>query len=804
MTPFNHRLLPLHRACLFALATWLGLAAAWPAGAQGISLRSSPRLQENLSAQESSQGAVHIRSDDITLRPDLDLVLEGHVQLRRPGLTVKADHLEYDQTQDEMRARGQVKINRQGSVFQGPSLQLQADSFQGRFETPVYRLPMGGHGDAQSVEFIDPDRLAIHQARYTTCRATPGPEWLPEWFLQAATIRTDTVEDLGTAEDVRLHFKGMSSPAFPAVSFGLSSQRQSGLLAPIVGVDSVSGVDVQQPYYWNIAPNRDATLTTRLMSLRGAAVEGDFRYLEEDYRGQARLNWMPTDKLRQSERWGLSAQHTGLIDAGTSSPLGLGLSLNRVSDDDYWRDFPRSGTGSNIALTQRLLPSNGTLSWSQDQLAMQFRVQKWQTLQDVASSSYIKPPYDRAPQLTLRYADWRPSGLDWSISADTTRFVADYSRLPLDLRSTLANGDRSFVQTQLSQTWRSPWGFFTPKLQLHATRYQIQNPLTDGNNTINRTLPTLSLDSGLTFERDTHWFGRGLTQTLEPRVFYVRTPYRDQSTLPLYDTGLADFNLSTIYSENPYVGQDRIVDNNALTLGVNTRFFDNTSGAELLRLGLAQRIRFNDQRVTLSPTMNGDRQGLSDLLLGASTRWNDKLSFDGIVQLNADTHEIGRSTLQTRYSPGPYRLLNAAYRLNRGVAGVSDTSELLDLGWQWPLSDLSWGSRTDDSAVRTGGQGLGAQRWYGVGRMNYSMQDKRFVDTLIGFEYDAGCWLGRIVFERLQSTALSATTRLMFQIELVGFGRVGVSPLDALRNNIPRYQFLREPQSTPSRFLQYE
>ena len=138
------------------------------------------------------------------------------------------------------------------------------------------------------------------------------------------------------------------------------------------------------------------------------------------------------------------------------------------------------------------------------------------------------------------------------------------------------------------------------------------------------------------------------------------------------------------------------------------------------------------------------------------------------------------------------------------MAGVSDTSELLDLGWQWPLSDLRWGARPDDSAVRTGGQGLGADRWYGVGRMNYSLQDRRFVDTLIGFEYDAGCWLGRIVFERLQSTVTTATTRLMFQLELVGFGRVGVSPLDTLRNNIPRYQFLRETQSTPSRFLQYE
>lgn len=804
MILFNLR--PLQRACLLTPALGLWLALGGSSSAQELSLRSSPRLQEALSPEEGQLGATHVHGDKITLHPDMDVTLEGQAVLRRPGLKVEADRVQYDQTEDRVQAEGHVRVGRNGSVFEGPRLALQIDSFTGRFESPVYRLPSGGHGDAQSVDFIDPQRLDIHQARYTTCRATPGPEWLPEWFLQTTRLHTDAVEDLGEAEEVELHFKGMSTPTLPAVSFGLSTQRQSGFLAPIVGVDSVNGVDIQQPYYLNFAPNRDATLTPRLMTRRGTALEGDFRYLEEDYRGETRLNWMPTDALRQTQRWSLSAQHTGQIDAGTDSPLGVGLSVNRVSDDNYWRDFPRSGwgsgSGSNISLNPRLLPSNGTLSWSQDQLAMQLRVQQWQTLQDVSSASYIQPPYDKAPQLTLRYANLPSQGLDWSMTADTTRFVADYSRLPVSY-GTPTNGDRSYVQTQFSQTWSSPWGFFTPKVQLHATRYQFQTPLSDGNNTVNRVLPTFSLDSGLVFERDTQWFGHELSQTLEPRIFYVRTPFRDQSALPLYDTGLPDFSLATIYSTNNYVGQDRIADNNTLTLGLSTRYYDNTSGAELLRLGMAQRILFSDQHVTLNPSMAGSTKGLSDLLLGASTRWNDKLAFDGAVQLNANT-QVQRSTLQTRYTPGPYRLLNVAYRLNQGVPGLTDSSKLLDLGWQWPLSDLRWGERPDDSGVRTGGQGLGADRWYGVGRMNYSVLDSRPVDTMVGLEYDAGCWLGRVVFERLQSTVSTATTRLMFQLELVGFGRVGISPLDTLRNNIQRYQFLRETPSTPSRFLQYE
>jgi len=282
---------------------------------------------------------------------------------------------------------------------------------------------------------------------------------------------------------------------------------------------------------------------------------------------------------------------------------------------------------------------------------------------------------------------------------------------------------------------------------------------------------------------------------------YVRTPYVDQGMLPLYDTGMTDFNMSTIFGENPYVGQDRIVDNNNLTFGANSRFFDTASGSELMRLGIAQRMRLSDQRVSINPNPADDKKGLSDLLLGASTRWTEQLSLDGTVQLSNLSHQVNRTTLQTRYNPGPYRLLNLAYRQNKTT---TTPSESIDVGWQWPLSDWRWGQRPDDSGVKAVGQGLGSERWYSVGRMNYSMTDKKPVNMLMGLEYDAGCWLGRIAFERLQSTTTSATTRLMFQLELVGLGRVGVSPLDSLRNNIQRYQFLREPQSAPSRFLQYE
>jgi LPS-assembly protein len=780
----------------WAQAQTQGVTAVGPAG---LVLRSSPLLEEALSQRQEQEGALYLQGQRLRVRPDLDVVLEGEASIRKPGVSIQAGRLSFDQSQDVVEASGQVRLNRPGILLTGPKLTLQIDSFQGTLTQPTFELyKSGAYGQATQIEFVDEQRAIVREANYTTCRRTPGPEWLPAWVLKANRLKLDEEESTVRAEGVQLRFQDMPVLAVPAVTFPMTTERKSGLLPPVIGVNTTSGVELAQPYYFDIAPNRDATVTTHLMSKRGVAVDTEFRYLERDYAGQARLNLMPTDKLRDQARWGWSSQHNGSLDTGLDSVgrIGLGLNLNRVSDDNYWRDFPRSG----LVLTQRLLPSTGVLSWGRGNLSMSAQVQRWQTLQDI--SAPITPPYDRAPQIGLRYGLWQADGLDWSLQADTTRFEASYDRIPLPsmtARPVPRNGERSFVLAQVSRPWIRPWGFVTPKLQLHATRYQFDQSLDSGARSANRVLPTFSLDSGLVYERQTQWFGRDVTQTLEPRAFYARTPFRDQNHLPVYDTGATDFNLSTIYSENAYVGHDRLVDNDALTLGVTSRFFDAGNGAEMLRLGLAQRIRFSDQQVVL-PGQTAAATGLSDLLIGAGVRWDDRWALDGAVQLTSQIDRVSRSTLQVRYSPSPYRVVNAAYRLKQGV------SEQLDLGWQWPLGDLL-GRRdaaSESAWTRTPGQGLGPDRWYSVGRLNFSLTDGRMVDSLLGLEYDGGCWIGRIAFERIQSTVSTATSRLLFQLEFVGLARVGASPLNALRNNIPRYQNLRDTIVEPSRFQHYE
>jgi LPS-assembly protein len=757
--------------------------AAAAQDAPPLVLKPSPMLREVLPPSARDKLPTYVTGDRVEGHTDLDTVVEGHAQLRRGDTVIRADRLEYYQPDDLARARGNVHINRAGDVYEGPLLELKVEAFEGFFNEPRYRfLRNNAYGEADRVDFIDDKRAVVRNATYTTCQRRPGPSWMPDWILRATSIRIDNEEEVGQASGAVLSFKGIPILPVPDLSFPLSDKRKSGLLPPTIGLDSLSGMEVTVPYYWDIAPNRDATFYPTLMTKRGVDLGGEFRYLEAGYGGQVRADYMPNDLLRQRNRWGYALLHNGLIATPLPGPLGLSLNLNRVSDDNYWRDFSRS----TESLTQRLLANDGTLAWSLGNFSVSARALKWQTLQDV--SAPIVPPYDRVPQVVGHYGFANlPGGLQASVEADYTKFESDR------VLNNQPNAQRAYTLAQISRPWQAPGWFVVPKLQLHSRRYQFDEALANGATSASVTVPTFSLDSGLVLERDASYFGRSFRQTLEPRAFYVYTPFRDQGLLPNYDSAAMDFNFATIYTENAFAGNDRIADNNLLTLGATTRLLDPETGAEAARFGIAQRLRFKDQRVTLPGTAPVSER-LSDLLLGAQVNWTPKWAVDATFQYNPKTGQSVSSTIGGRYNPSNYHVISAAYRLQRG------SSEQVDVGWQWPLNDL-WGDKGSNLGP---GQGEGEGRWYSVGRLNFSLYDRRLVDSVVGFEYDAGCWLGRIVLDRLQNGTSTANTRVLFQLEFVGFTRIGSSALQALKQNIPRYQYLREQVTSPSRFSNYE
>ena len=760
-----------------------------------LRLKASPMLVEKPVEANGNPVPIFMFGDRLSGRTNLDTTLDGNAELRRGKTSVRAERIDFYQPDDLLTARGNVRINSAGNQFKGDELKLKIDTFEGYFLQPNYRfLVNGGNGSASRIDFVDDQRLVATNATFTTCERGDEATWEPAWQLSGTSFKFDQEAETGEALGAVLRFKNVPILAFPAITFPLSSKRKSGLLPPTFNLDNTSGFEVSQPYYLNIAPNRDATLTPTLMTKRGASLGGEYRYLESDYKGRLRANYMPKDTLRDNQRWSYALEHTGTVSTGVGAlgNLGLNLNLNRVSDSNYWSDFPRS----NTSLTQRLLSSDASLSWAQGYASASVRALKWQTLQDPLAP--IVPPYDRLPQIVAAYTRTNApvaglGGFDWSVAGDFTRFSSDRTL------TNQPNSDRTVAVASISRPWLAPGGYVTPKLQLHATKYSFDAPLAIGEGALSgaksatRVVPTFSIDSGLMYERQASFFGRNFTQTLEPRAFYVRTPFRDQALLPNYDSGANDFNFATVFTENAFVGNDRISDANLLTLGATSRLINPESGKESVRVGVAQRLRFSDQKVTLPGGLPvTDR--ISDLLFGTTVNWAPQWSLDGTVQYNPKLRVSERSSFGVRYNPSNYRVVSAALRRQR------DVSNSLDVGWQWPLNDL-WGDKGKDLGA---GQGQGGGRYYGVGRLNYSFQDKKLVDAVVGVEYDGCCWIGRVVLQRLQSTTASANTRLLFQLELVGFSRLGASPLEILKNNIPRYQFLRDQTAAPSRFTNYE
>jgi LPS-assembly protein len=761
----------------------------------GTTLKLSPRIAAPGTRDGGKPLPIILLADQIRGRPDLDTVAEGNVELRRAGTVVRADRLSYDAGDDLAKALGHVRISREGNVFSGPELQLHVQRFEGFFVQPDYyfaRTQAGGH--AERVNFIDANRSEAINAIYTSCPRDGSGD--PAWLLSTDRVRLDFDTNTGVAEGAVIRFYGVPILAAPVLSFPLSDDRKSGWLPPSMNLDSKSGFEFGVPYYWNIAPNRDATFTPTVMTRRGVSLETEFRYLQPGYKGRIDWNVLPNDRLVGRSRDAVQFQHEG----DTVGAVHYDADLLRVSDDAYWKDFPHYVP----SLTQRLLPMNlhveRTLPIAGD-WSVYARVERWQVLNDAdPATAAIAPPYDRSPQLGLHGAGrlWSGAagGPEYSLETEFNRFQLAEGSGSTSVRPT--EGSRAHLLGAVSWPFSFPGGWITPRMSVNAAAYRYRFTDATGvdvDGRASRVIPTFSLDAGLVFERTTSWFGRALRQTLEPRLQYLDTPYRAQSDLPNFDAAGKDFNEISVYSDNAFAGIDRVSDTHHIAAGVTSRWLDTNTGAELMRLGVVQRYLLRPQQITPSTEGGVEVQGapsttrFSDLmLLGSSTIWTH-WTLGAAVQYDPDIKRPVRSLVGVRYSPGPFRTVNVNYRFTRG------SSEQVELGWQWPIY----------RSARSGSGGRScAGSWYGVGRLNYSMRDSKLTDSLAGIEYDAGCWIGRIVAERVSTGTSEATTRVMLQLELVGLSRLGSNPLRTLKDNIPGYRLLREERAAPGTSAIYD
>lgn len=707
----------------------------------GLELRPQASLISVFPADE--QTTTFLDADDMSGQQGGEIEAEGECELRRRGQVIRADRLIYRQTEDEVLARGQVHLEQDGNVTSGPELAMKLNSRQGYMREPVYRLVQpNARGVAENLEFAGEEKYLITRGTYTTCA-----EGSDDWFLRVGELELDRVSQIGTAYHASMVFKGVPFMYMPWMTFPLNNQRQSGFLTPTLGSSGKNGVEFSLPYYWNIAPERDATITPRFLGRRGLQLSSEYRYLDPLYAGEVRAEGLSNDAVTGESRYALSLRHGQYLGAGWSA----GLNLQKVSDDNYFRDL----TTTLASTSQTHLPREGALAYSGYGLNFLARAQNFQTLQDPLAP--LLPPYARLPQLMLN-GSWRNfPALDLGLNSEWVDFS----------HPSLVNGRRLTFYPSVALPLMRSYAYFTPKIGVHSTRYALGDNNLAALPDATRTLPIFSVDSGLFFERDSQWQGRDAVQTLEPRLYYLYAPYRDQSQLPNFDSALADFNYTMMFSENQFVGGDRINDANQLTAALTSRLLDQQSGQEWLRATIGQRFYFQDQRVVLDG-MAGRTGSSSDILAAFSGRVTSFWHADAGVQYNQDQRQIQKTGLGMRYQPEPGKVLNLGYRYNRDALNPIKQA---DISTQWPFSG----------------------RWQGVGRWNYSFHDSKLLEGLAGLEYNGGCWAARVVMHRFATATAQTSDSILFQLELFGMGKIGSNPLDILKRNISGYVHTHQP-----------
>ena len=701
----------------------------------------------------SDRDAVYLRADLLEGESEKSIQASGKVELRTRRQTVLADWLYYDLAKEEVWAKGNVLMRRGIDWITGPEAKFKRGDETGFFHQPEFHIgDNASRGDAKDLLFVGENRYQLKDFRYTTCVA--GND---DWYLTSREVDLDRSRLVGTARNASIIFKGVSIFYSPYLDFPLSNERKSGFLTPVFGSTSSRGIEMSLPYYFNLAPNYDATLTPRVMTRRGLQINGQARYLFPDFAGEADAEVLP-DRVTGTNRYGLSWKHNQNL--GFLPGLAGYVNVQKVSDDAYFTDL----SDRIVVTSQSTLPREAGLVYNRGPFSLLTRIQRFQTLQDPANP--ITPPYFREPQLlmTMSPVEWK--GLDFQASGEFVRFH----------QSALVTGDRSVLYPSVTWARRGNAWFVNARTGLHMTHYDFDDATLPEPH-LNRVVPISSVDSGLVFERDANVFGKAFTQTLEPRAYYVYIPFRRQDQIPPFDTAIDEFNFSQLFTENRYLGSDRVGDANQLTLAAVTRLSDPQTGEERMRFAIGQRYYFQDQRVTLTEAPR--TANTSDLLLAGEGRLSDVWSAASTLQYNLDHKQTERLDLGVRWQPGPGRVLNASYRyIRQQVDPTGNTSQLkqVDFSGQWPFLD----------------------GWSAIGRWNYSLVDGKTLEGVAGLEYNAGCWAFRIVGQRLTTTTQLASKSVFVQFELNGLARLGTNPIDVLKRSVPGYLTVTDPALRPA------
>lgn len=741
-----------------------------------------PTMSKDSSVRDTSN--TYVVSERVDSSNQSIYHLEGNVKVDRADQRIQSDVADYNDDTTDFDARGNVRYQEVGQLVSSDHMRGNQNASTAIADNVAYQmLTNRGNGVATQGQMLDDQRSRYLNATYSTCDVGNHV-----WEIHAKDIRMDKETGEGVAHDATMYLYNVPFFWLPTFTFPINDDRKSGFLTPTIGNSSRSGFMVNAPYYLNLAPNYDATLDPRIYTDRGVMLAGEFRYLEPGSLGQFNFEYLPNDQgendpdstanTEGKDRWLLKYNdHTQIY-----GPWSFNTSINLTSDQNYLRDFGNDLYTSSISQLVSSAYINGAGRWDKAYWNASFGADYYQNVDYSLPDFTVQ--YKRWPRATFNIDYPINNWLDVGANTEAVAFRKEDS----------VEGNRLDLYPYIQGDFRGSYWFVKPRVAYRYTAYDLignyqqygysngltellpagtPSPYTSGSPT--RSLPITSIDSGLIFDRSTSLFGTNYTQTLEPRLYYLYVPYRNQNNIPLFDTTLMSFDTWELFTPNTYSGADRQMNANNLSALLTTRLLDD-NGVERLSADFGQIRYFSQQRVqqpngvnTVTPPTNWSG---SDYVLDLTTQLNDDWKVMTQYQWNPNTRltDLGAVSLQMRIKTDG--ILNFSYRYRRYPGSTTPMLEQYDASMVYPVSD----------------------RWRLIGHWTYSVLDKKTVEADAGVEYDSCCvalkLIGRHYVNTYDFTTQlgSANTAIMLEVEFKGMGGFTGQSENTLRNGILGYQ----------------
>ncbi|MCO7224438.1 LPS-assembly protein LptD [Pleionea sp. CnH1-48] len=671
--------------------------------------------------KQAADDLYKLTAEKVTSSNQQQVVVEGDVELKSAQMTIRAGALTMDRQSSDFSATDKILVETDSALIAADKAEGNSETQEAKLHNTQFRLfEHGGNGKAELIQVDSQQMMNLQDLTFTTC-----PQGDESWRFNASELDIDTEEGWGEAYHLWLKLGEVPVFYLPYLQFPVDDRRHSGLLPPSFSNNSRNGTDISVPFYWNIAPNYDATLTPRFIDRRGTQLGVEFRYLTEGSEGQADIEWLPEDRatVDESDRWLYQLKH----HSNFGQHWRWDIDAAGVSDQDYFLDL---GSGLSQTNTDQLKRS-GRLTYANNDFHAYL---EWLRYQPLALS---QEPYRKAPQLGFQWQITEDeSPFSWNLRTESTQF--DH------VNTDQVTAVRHILQSTMTYSLAQEWGYLKPGLQYHLAKYsqdQITDPLLEEDVSLN--VPTFSLDTGLVFGRE----GSRFLQTLEPRVKFIYTPYRDQRNTGIYDTRLPELTYTQLFANNRFSGFDRIGDTQQISLGLSSRFLDKNTGKQKLRVSFGRAYFAEDRLVTLDSDASSDgpilsnKRDNSSILTDIEWNLNDYLKFRTGLLYNSDEQFTERGFFGLQYEPKDNLVVNVThrYRNQQDPAEPADPTKRI----RSRQSDISFAVPVSD-------------KWSLYGRWNYDWVNVRDIEIFAGFEYESCCWAIRLVKRRYLNIRLDS------------------------------------------------